>query len=96
MAKGLGKLRAVVVLTGYGEDGKIVHRLSVDYDKFYGDSGHLIDDRDEIERRGIRAITGEIYNSKGEIQSNFVNFYRSTGEYVCGRAVHSDGTVCEQ
>jgi len=95
MSDSTQELRSVVVITGYDGEGAIVVRESVEYDIFYGDVGHVIDDNSRIRVLGIRTITGEIYNSTGELQSSFVNFYTGTGEFANGRSIHADGTLLE-
>jgi hypothetical protein len=87
--------RSKVVLTAFGDAGAIVDQVVVDYDDFYGQTNTLIDDSERIKKENIYAITGEIYESSGELQSTFVNFYDANGLYVRSRAIHANGTVTQ-
>jgi hypothetical protein len=87
--------RSVVNLTAFGSEGILIAQESVSYDDYYGDTQTLIDDNKRIEKEEITVITGEIYNSHGEMQSCFTNFYDRNGEYVRSRAIHLDGTVLQ-
>lgn len=87
--------RSTVVLTAFGDEGALVEQVHVKYDDYYGDTNTLIDDYDHIRQKRIRVIMGEIYNSGGNIQSAFTNFYNNKGEYIRGRAIHADGTVVQ-
>lgn len=76
-------------------EGELILQESVLYSDYYGDNLTLIDDAERIKNNTIMAVAGEIYNSKGEMQSSFVNFYDRNGEYVRSHTIHSDGTVLQ-
>jgi hypothetical protein len=90
-----GHFRSKVVLTAFGREGVLVDQVIVNYDDYYGETKTLIDNAERIKTEGISAITGEIYDSSGKLQSSFVNFYDVNGLYVRSRAIHANSTVTQ-
>jgi hypothetical protein len=89
------KHRSEVVLVLYGSGDQALDELIIPYDEFYDASPPVIDSSDYRARLGVLRVTGEIYNSKGELQSHFETFYDNKGKHVRSRAVHQDGTITE-
>jgi hypothetical protein len=87
--------RSKVFLIGFDEDGAKVEEVTIGYDDYYNQSSPLIDDGAYRSLRRVVKVVGTIYNSAGEIQSEFDNSYGKHGEYVRSRTVHRDGTVTE-
>jgi hypothetical protein len=95
MSKLPENMRSKVVLTAFGREGVVVEQHVIDYDDFYGETNSLIDDADRIKTEQIHAITGEVFDSSGKIQSSFVNFYNRNGLYARSRTIHSNGKVIQ-
>jgi len=76
-------------------DGRVVEKLQLSYDEYYDGSAPMIDSDSFRKSRGIRSITGEIYDSSGSLQQRFENRYNELGAYSGGRTEFDDGTVVE-
>ena len=96
MARKKAGPKSVVTLFASDANSSTVEETQISYDEYFEESPKLIDDSGHRASRGIRRITGRIYNSAGELQSEFDNTYDENGKYVHGRAVHQDGTVTER
>ena len=95
MAKRTKRPRSEVRLVSYTADGSVFERLQISYDQYYGGGTAALDSDEFRSEHGIRRLTGEIFNSKGELQQSFDNSYGENGEYVRSRIVNADGTVFE-
>jgi hypothetical protein len=95
MAKRRAQPRSKVFLIAFSSDGSALEHTDISYDQYYSGENHIIDNNAYRASRGIRRLTGEIYDSNGRMQQRFDNTYNEKGEYVHGRAVHEDGTVTE-
>jgi hypothetical protein len=89
------KVRSRVMMTAFDGNGAEVERFDVHYDEFYGGSLPVVDSGEYRQSRGIRRLTGEVFDRKGDLQESFQNEYADDGRYVKGRAVFADGTVTE-
>lgn len=90
------KIKDVVIMVAADADGNVVEKTEVSYDDFYdGDGVPVVDSNDYRAHRGIRSLSGQIYNYKGDLQSSFENQYSADGAYIKGREVHADGTITE-
>src|SRR5437763_697989 len=87
--------RSKVFLVAFDEDGDKVEEVAIGYDDYYNESSPLIDDGAYRSLRRVVKVVGRIYNSAGEIQSEFENSYGKDGKYLRSRTVHQDGTVRE-
>jgi len=85
--------RSKVFVAAYDERDSVIEEQVLAYDEYYSASSPLIDSSRYRAQRGIRRITGRIYNSAGELQAEFKNTYDDQGKYVRGTTVHQDGTV---
>ena len=88
------KPRNCVLLCAYDGDA-IVERHEPSYEEYYQERISLIDSNDYRAAKGIRRVTGEVYDSKGRLRQRFETVYGTDGRYLNGRAVHDDGTVIE-
>jgi hypothetical protein len=87
--------REMVILLAFDDAAQIVERAKIGYDDYYADSSPLIDDGAYRASRRIVKVTGTIYNSAGDVQSSFENWYGRDGKYARSRTVHHDGTITE-
>ena len=95
MAKTRKMHKNEVVLVAFDRNDAVVEEQRMSYEDYYEGLPELIDSNLYRASRGIRRITGSVYNSKGELEQDFDNKYSEKGEYLRGRAVHADGTVIE-
>jgi len=87
--------RSKVFLVCYSADGNVIQRVELSYDEYYEGTPAVMDSDDFRSQRGVRRLTGEIYNSTGNLQQSFDNTYDEKGRYVRSRIVYEDGTVIE-
>ena len=87
--------RSVVFLVAYGPDDDVIDEAEMSYEDYYDGSPPIIDESKYRAARGIRRVTGKVYNSSGKLQQEFDNHYNERGEYQRSRVVHEDGTVIE-
>ena len=80
-------------LVSYSANGEIIERYQISYDEYYEGQTPVIDSRAFRAERGVRRLTGEIYNSRGTLQQSFDLSYDGTGQCVARRIVYEDGTV---
>ncbi len=83
----------VVLLRALDSSGALLFEARVSYDEYYEGSIRLIDDHMFRSERRVRAVEGHIYDSAGNLQSDFRNEYDVSGRYVHGYARHKDGNV---
>jgi hypothetical protein len=84
-----------VLLVSYSADGTVIERTEISFIAYYEGPTPVVDSNAFRLERGVRRLTGEIYNSKGVLQQSFDNTYDEEGKYVGGRSVFEDETVVE-
>jgi hypothetical protein len=84
-----------VLLLATDEHGTVVERTEVPYDDYYGGGVAIVDSNAYRAAKRIRRLTGEVYNSKGQLQQSFDNQYAEDGRYLRSRMIFADGTVVE-
>jgi len=87
--------RSVAVLTARRSDGSVVECHELGLDEYYDDSHAVVDSAEDRAARGIDSLEGQLVGTAGEVLQEFRNRYAADGRYVGGRAVHADGTICE-
>ena len=87
--------RSRVFLKAFDQAGGLVEKVSIHYDEYYSGSPKLIDDGEYRAGLGVRRLEGKIYDSSGNRQSSFVNYYDERGSYLRSTIVDQDGTVAE-
>ena len=95
MAKKPKGPRSRVSLVAYSADGTVIEKTVISYEAYYDGTTPVVDSNEFRFQRGVRRLTGEIYNSKGAVQQRFDNTYDEEGKYKGGRSVFEDGTVVE-
>ena len=75
---------------------EVVEQADFSVEDYYDGSCELIDSNEYRERRGIRVLTGEIFDLKGRVDQSFETSYSERGEIVRSRAVFADGQVIEK
>ncbi len=93
MAK--GKIRSRVILIAADANGNLVEEIDIPFEAYYDDGVSVVDSEDYRTAKGIRKLSGKIYDSKGNLQQSFENEYSTDGALAKSRAVHADGTVTE-
>lgn len=85
--------RSCVYLYAYDAVDSPVLEQVLSFEDYYEEL-HPIIDVDEFRAvRGIRRLSGRIYDLDGKQAQEFENFYDENGSLLRGRAVHEDGTV---
>ncbi len=84
-----------VILVAFDGKDAVVHEQVLSYVDYYEGLPELIDSNDFRASKGIRRVTGKIYDGEGVLDQSFDNHYSDRGEYLSSRVVHSDGTVIE-
>lgn len=85
-----------VILAGSDKDHRTILEERISVTDYY-DSLHPIldDDADFRRKRGIRFVSGTIYNYDGKIDQEFTNFYGEDGAYIRSQIRFADATVLE-
>lgn len=65
------------------------------FERYYEDLHDLIDSPAYIKEKKIVRLEGEIYDSKGTLQQEFLNRYSRLGRRSGGWARFDDGTIQE-
>lgn len=85
----------VVILIAESADGEVIDTHEMPFDEFYDSDNKLIDSKEYRARRGIRRITGELFDMSGQLTQVFNVWYLKDGSQSRRRAVHADGTIIE-
>lgn len=87
--------KSVVMLTATDVNRQLVEQLNVSYDMYYDGGVPVVDSSEYRAKKGIRHLSGRIYDSRGVLEQEFDNQYLENGDFSKCRAVHADGTVVE-
>ena len=88
--------RGEVMLTAFDVNGTVAISETLSYDDYYEELHPLIDDDDFRARSGVRRLTGQVYDSSGQLQSDFETIYDEKGALIKSKTMHADGTVIER
>ena len=78
------------------ENGTVALSEVIAYDDYYEELHPLIDDDDFRAKHGVRRVTGQVYDSAAQLQSDFDLVFDASGVLVKSKTTHADGTVIER
>ncbi|MCG3182724.1 MAG: hypothetical protein ICCCNLDF_00788 [Planctomycetes bacterium] len=73
-----------VVLTGWGENGKICYQQLLTYSDYYEEDDHVFDSAQSLASKGIRRLHFVIWDLYGKMQAEAMNEYDAEGKGVRG------------
>ena len=85
-----------VILMGLDKDHHVVIEDRISVFDYYDSLLPIIDEECDYRReRGIRFVSGTIYNYEGVVDQEFTNAYGEDGAYLGSEIRFADGTVSE-
>src|SRR5262245_2821310 len=85
--------KGTVILVAYDATGTVVVEERLRVFDYYEESHPLIDSVEHRKERGIRRLSGRVFDHAGNLSQEFDCHYSATGQLVESLAKHADGTV---
>ena len=82
-------------LTGYGADGSVLFEMTLPLEDYYEGRTEVLDSSEARRHRGVRRLTGKLYDAKGKLVQEFENHYAEAGGHLRGAVRHEDGTTAK-